>query len=137
MVSDEALALLVIENGSKLWDDIWSKSSGKVRPIRIDETYPEEWKSTVFPEHTQTSKADPAIDKHTKDKHWTQAGIARFNVLRQAIISNHQAYAGFKVRWLRQACKEKRGQVDQDVDDVDEDKVVDADDDLFHLIASS
>jgi hypothetical protein len=28
-VSDEALALLGIENGHKLWDDIWAKSAGE------------------------------------------------------------------------------------------------------------
>jgi hypothetical protein len=71
-VSDEAsLALLGIENGHKLWNDIWAKSAGKVRVIRKDEPYPEEWNSTVFPEYTRTSKADPAIDKHTEDKRWT------------------------------------------------------------------
>jgi hypothetical protein len=90
-ISDEALALLGIENGHKLWDDIWAKSAGKVRVIRKDEPYPEEWNLTVFPEYTWTSKADPAIDKHTEDKRWTQAGICRFNSLRQAIIANRQA----------------------------------------------
>jgi hypothetical protein len=134
-VSDEALALLGIENGHKLWDDIWAKSAGKVCVIRKDEPYPEEWKSTVFPEYTRTSKADPAIDKHTEDKHWTQAGISRFNALCQAIIANRQAYPGFKARWLRQARKETKGQVDPDVDDDDEDNIVDADDDLFDSIA--
>jgi hypothetical protein len=33
-ISDEALALLRIENGHKLWDDTWEKSAGKVRVIR-------------------------------------------------------------------------------------------------------
>jgi hypothetical protein len=107
-----------------------------VRVIRKDEPYPEEWNLTVFPEYTRTSKADPAIDKHTEDKRWTQAGICRFNALRQAIIANRQAYPGFKVRWSRQARKETRkGQVDPDVDDDDEDNIVDADDDLFDSIA--
>jgi hypothetical protein len=136
-VSDEALALLGIENGHKLWDDIWAKSARKVRVIRKDKPYPEEWNSTVFPEYTRTSKADPAIDKHTEDKCWTQAGICRFNALRQAIIANRQAYLGFKVRWLRQARKEIKGLVDPDVDDDDEDNIVDADGDLFDSIAPS
>jgi hypothetical protein len=136
-VSDEALALLGIENGHKLWDDIWEKSSGKVRVIRKDEPYPKEWNSTVCPQYTRTSKADPAIDKHTEDKRWTQAGINRFNALRQAIIANRQAYLGFKVRWLRQACTEIKGLVDPDVDDADEDNIVDADEDLSDSIALS
>jgi hypothetical protein len=136
-VSNEALALLGIENGHKLWDGIWVKSAGKVRVIRKDEPYPEEWNSTVCPQYTQTSKADPAIDKHTEDKRWTQVGIYRFNALRQAIIANRQAYPGFKVRWLRQARTEIKGLVDPDVDDEDEDNVVDAYDNLFDSIAPS
>jgi hypothetical protein len=72
-VSDKALALLGIENGHKLWDDIWAKSAGKVRVIRRDKPYPKEWNSTVCPQYTGTSKADPGIDKHTEDKRWIQA----------------------------------------------------------------
>jgi hypothetical protein len=136
-VSDEALALLGIENGHKLWDDMWAKSAGKVRVIRRDEPYPKEWISTVCPQYTRTSKADPAIDKHTKDKRWTQAGICQFNALRQAIIANRQTYPGFKVRWLRQAREQINGLVDPDVDDADEDNIVDADDDLFDSVAPS
>jgi hypothetical protein len=103
--------------------------------IRKDEPYPEEWNSTVCPQYTQTSKADPAIDKHTEDKRWTQAGICRFNALLQAIIANRQAYPGFKVRWLRQASEQINGLVDPDVDDANEDNIVDADDDLFDSVA--
>jgi hypothetical protein len=57
--------------------------------------------------------------------------------LRQAIIADHQAYPGFKIRWLRQARKAIRGLVDPDVDGDNEDKIVDADDDLFDSIALS
>jgi hypothetical protein len=134
-VSDEALTLLGIENGHKLWDDIWAKSARKVRVIRKDEPYPEEWNSTVYPEYTRTSKADPSIDKHTEDKRWTQAGICRFNSLCQAIIANRQVYPNFKIRWLRQARKEIKGLVDPDVDGDDEENIVDTDDDLFDSIA--
>lgn len=134
-VSDEALALLGIENGHKLWDDIWTKSNGKVRVIRRDEDYPEAWNSTVLPEYTRTSKADPSIDRHTEDKRWTQAGISRFNALHEAIVADRQAYPDFKVRWLRQARTEINGKVNRDIDDDDEEDIVDANDDLFASIA--
>ena len=107
-----------------------------MRVVRKDEPYPEEWRSTVYPRYTRTSKEDPAIDKHTEDKRWTQAGICRFNALRQVIIENRQSYSGFKVRWLRQACNEMKGHVEPDVED-DEDGIVDADDDLFDSITPS
>jgi hypothetical protein len=135
--SDEALALLGIENAHKLWDDVWAKSEGKVWMIRRDEPYPKEWISTVCPRYTQTSKADPTLDNQTEDKRWTQAGICRFNALRQAIIADRQAYPGFKVRWLRQARKEIRGLVDPYVDGDNEDNIVDSDDDLFDSVAPS
>jgi hypothetical protein len=57
--------------------------------------------------------------------------------LRQAIIADRRAYPGFKVRWLRQARKEIRGLVDPDVDGDNEDKIVDADDDVFDSVAPS
>jgi hypothetical protein len=88
-----------------------------------------------LPQYTRASKADPAIDKDTEDKRWTQARICRFNALRQAIIANCQAYPGFKVRWLRQARKAIKGLVDLNVDDDNEDNIVDPDDDLFDSIA--
>ena len=136
-VSDEALALLGIENAHKLWDDVWAKSKGRVRVIRRDEPYPGEWISTVRPRYTQTSKANRTQDNPTDSNRWNQDGICRFNALRQAIISDRRAYPGFKVKWLRQARKEIKGLVDPDVDGDNEDKIVDADDDLFDSIAPS
>jgi hypothetical protein len=105
--------------------------------IRKDEPYPKEWNLTVCPQYIRTSKADPAIDKHTEDKRWTQSGICQFNSLRQAIIADRQVYPNFKIRWLRQAHKEIKGLVDPDVDDNDEEHIVDADDNLFDSIAPS
>jgi hypothetical protein len=64
-VSDEALALLGIENGHKLWDDIWAKSAGKVRVIRKDETYPEEWNSTVCPQYSHPDFKSRPSDRQT------------------------------------------------------------------------
>jgi hypothetical protein len=136
-VSDEALALLGIENAHRLWDDVWTRSARKVRVIWRDKPYPDEWISTVCPRYTRTSKADPTLDNQTEDKRWTQAGICGFNALRKAIIADRQAYPGFKVRWLCQAHKAMKGLVDPDVDGDNEDKIVDADDDLFDSVAPS
>jgi hypothetical protein len=41
-VSDEALALIGVENGRQVWDDKFLRSKGKIRQIRNDETYPPE-----------------------------------------------------------------------------------------------
>jgi hypothetical protein len=39
-VSDEALALIGVENGRRVWDDVFHRSGGLIRPIRNIEPYP-------------------------------------------------------------------------------------------------
>jgi hypothetical protein len=58
-VSDEALALIGVENGRRVWDDKFLRSEGKIRQIRNDETYPKEWETDVLPQYTRTPKTIP------------------------------------------------------------------------------
>ena len=41
-ISDEALALLCFENQFEVWQDVWQKSNGEIRPIPKNEPYPQE-----------------------------------------------------------------------------------------------
>ena len=66
-VSDEALALLGIENSAARWNDVFERSQGRIRQIRKDEPYPEEWKSSVMSLYTGTTKSDPSLDGDTED----------------------------------------------------------------------
>jgi hypothetical protein len=60
-VSDEALSLIGVENGRRVWDDVFHLSGGNICQIRNDETYPEEWVSKILPQYTRTSKDDPSV----------------------------------------------------------------------------
>jgi hypothetical protein len=48
-ISDEALALIGVKNGCRVWDDVFHLSDGKICQIRNDETYPKEWISKILP----------------------------------------------------------------------------------------
>jgi hypothetical protein len=60
-VSDEALALIGVENGRRVWDDKFARSEGKICQIRNDETYPPEWETDFLPQYTRASKDDPSV----------------------------------------------------------------------------
>ena len=131
-VSDEALALLGIENSAARWNDVFERSQGKIRQIRKDEPYPEEWKSSVMSLYTGTTKSDPSLDGDTEDRRWSQAGIERFNELRKMILQDRQKYPSFKSSWLREQRLKLHGKATVATSNAtDDNNIVDADDDLF------
>jgi hypothetical protein len=101
-ISDEALALLALENGIGHWDDVFTKSKGDVRPSPKGQPIPEALKSTVLTKYTISSTSDPDGDKEGNDKRWSKEGIIRFNQLRQKIIKDRGAHSDFIERWLTQ-----------------------------------
>ena len=66
-ISDDAFALAAIKNGEDVWLDILAKSDGKVRPMKRNEEYPQEWITTKVPKFTDPRKG------------WKKEGILRFN----------------------------------------------------------
>jgi hypothetical protein len=136
-VSDEALTLPGIENSYEMWNDVYTKSEGEICSVRNDETVPEHWKSSIFPKYTRTSKSDPANQRNTEDKRWSSEGILRFNDVRQLVIKNRAAHPDFKLTWLNQVWEEMKGNLDPDVDDVNDLAQVEADDDLFPEMAAA
>ena len=84
-ISDEALALLGLENGEARWDAIWESSNGKIRIVPKGDAIPETWKSTVLTKYTGTSRTDPTILRDTDDKRWSREGIERINKLRKLV----------------------------------------------------
>jgi hypothetical protein len=101
-ISDEALALLALENGIDCWDDVFTKNKGNVRPFPKGQPIPEELKSTVPTKYTVSSTSDPDGDKEGNGKRWSKEGIIRFNQLRQKIIKDRRAHSDFIERWLTQ-----------------------------------
>jgi hypothetical protein len=77
-ISDKALALIGVENGHRVWDDVFENSKGGGCSICKDGTYPEEWKSNFLPTYTRASKDHPSpVKQNAEDKHWSQDGIIR------------------------------------------------------------
>jgi hypothetical protein len=132
-VSDEALALIGIENCSEVWDDVFEKSEGGIRPIRKDQAFPEHWKADVLPKHTRASKDDPTVERNTEDKRWNDAGTVRFNELRQLVMIDRAAYPDFKIKWLRQLRASMKSSDGQNTVEDSNNPVVEADDDLLEL----
>ena len=129
--SDEALALLTLENSGCRWDKIFENSEGKIRKFSKNETIPPDWMVDVPPpEYTKTSKDDPDSERNTEEKAWSNAGIIRFNQLRHEVIEDRKLYPNFKIDWLKQVRAAKSG-TRQAHNVVDSDECPDADDDLF------
>jgi hypothetical protein len=130
-VSDEALALIGVENGHRVWDDKFLRSEGKIRQIRNDETYPKEWETDVLPQYTRASKDDPSVERNTENKCWNEAGIIRSNELRQLVKTDRTNNPDFKINWLRQAWEAMKKTDGKNVEEDAGSKHVEADDD-FH-----
>jgi hypothetical protein len=94
-ISDEALALLALENGVDRWDDVFTKCKGDVRPFPKGQPIPEGLKSTVPTKYTVSSTWDADGDKEGNNKRWSKEGIIRFNQLRQKIIKDRGAHLDF------------------------------------------
>jgi hypothetical protein len=57
----------------------------------------------VLPQYTRASKHDPSVERNTENKCWNEAGIIRFNVLRQLVQKDRTDNPDFKINWPRQA----------------------------------
>ena len=99
-VSDEALALLGLENGEERWADVYEKSKGEIRPVRKDEEYPEGWISTVPTKYTIPTRTDPNSEKEGNDKRWSMEGIIRFNQLHKQVVQDRKDHPEFLAQWL-------------------------------------
>jgi hypothetical protein len=135
-ISDEALALIGVENGRRVWDDFFHLSEGKIRQIRNDETYLPEWRSDILPQYTRASKDDPSVERNTENKCWNEAGIVKFNKLRQLVKADRLTYPDFKIKWL---CHTRDNMKKTDGINVEEDassKIIEADDDLHEGAAT-
>jgi hypothetical protein len=101
-ISDEAMALLGLENGVERWDDIFTRCEGDVRPYAKGQEIPEAHKSTVPTKYTVSSNPDANTEKEGTNKLWSKDGIIRFNLLRQGIIADRAAHPEFVLTWLAQ-----------------------------------
>jgi hypothetical protein len=101
-ISDEALALLALENGVNRWDDVFTRRKGDVRPFPKDQEIPKEFISTVQTKYTVSSSSDAVGETEGREKRWSKDGIIRFNQLRQMVIKDRAAHPEFIEDWLQQ-----------------------------------
>lgn len=128
-VSDEALALLCFENHFEVWQDVWKRSKGEIRPISKKDPYPEEWISDKVTKYTskKDSKGKP-VD--TKDKSWTNEGFLRFNELFKLVKESREKDPDFFKRFI----ESKQGILKEASKKTPSSKkeLPDVEDDLFH-----
>ena len=100
-VSDEAFALLLLENSQDRWLDIYKSENGKVHTKRNQ--LKRQWESDVPTAFTDGGiKYNEGQKKKKKKgfKGWNEAGILRFNVLFDAVKSDRRKHPDFIYTYL-------------------------------------
>ena len=95
--TDDAFALLVLENNEAKWADLLEQNNGVIRPIRRGEEIPDSYKSAILPKYTLTSG---------KVKSWSANGIERFNELQDLIKADRKSNKEFAHDFVAQQRKE-------------------------------
>jgi hypothetical protein len=97
---------------------------------RPGEIYPPEWETKILPQYTRASKDDPNVERNIENKCWNEAGIIRFNELRQLVQKDCTENPDFKMNWLRQARAAMKKTDGLNVGEDADSKLVEADDDF-------
>ena len=98
--SDEALALIALENGEENWVDLFIKSKGQIRPVSRNEARPPEW-SSEKPKKWTTRRDENGNIIDTSDRQWGADAIERFNDIRQWVILDRKKHPEFVMNWVR------------------------------------
>ena len=105
-ISDEALALLALENAIERWDDEYDRSEGQIRPIRKGQTRPAAWISEVETKYTVAKSENVSGLKRGSDKRWSWDGITRFNQLHTLIKADRAEHPDFFATFKENECKD-------------------------------
>ena len=108
--TDDAFALLVLENNEDRWVDLLEQNNGVIKPIKRGEEIPDSCKSAVMPKCTLTSE---------KVKTWSSKGIERFNDLRDLIKADRKFNKDFAHEFVaqqRQEMHDKEHKTDEPAD---------------------
>ena len=97
-VSDEAFALLLLENSWKRWVDIYRLQKGEVTPKRGQKR--REFESDVPTKYTKGGIIYDKTVKINDPKGWSAEGIQRFNELYDLVKIDRKAHKGFIKSWL-------------------------------------
>ncbi len=97
-VSDEAFALLLLENSWKRWVDIYRLQKGEVTPKRGQKR--REFESDVPTKYTKGGIIYDKTVKNNDPKGWSAEGIERFNQLYDMVKKDRKENKGFIKSWL-------------------------------------
>ena len=95
--TDDAFALIVLENNEDIWLDILEKNDGKIISTKRGETKPENHRSDLKPKYTYGSGFS---------RNWTDEGIIRFNELRRMIIRDRKNNKCFIEKYIQRKREE-------------------------------
>ena len=111
-VSNEAFALLVMENHWERWLDIYKKSNGDTHELKHkrktkDKNDKGQYTSSILPKYTRSGIIYRNKRKSGDDsgKGWSAKGIERFNELFDMVMEDRKENPEFAVDWI---AKEKR-----------------------------
>jgi hypothetical protein len=97
-VSDEAFALLLLENSFDRWLDIYRLRKGQVTPKRGQKR--REFESDVPTKYTKGGFVYNQTDKNNDPKGWNASGIKRYNELFEIVRKDRKTHKTFTVKWL-------------------------------------
>ncbi len=106
-VSDEAFALLLLENSYSRWLDIYQLQKGEVTPKRGQKR--REFESDVPTKYTKGGIVYDKTVKNNDPKGWSAEGIQRYNELYDKVKKDRKANKSFTKNWLK---KRKDGLLD-------------------------
>ena len=99
-VSDEAFALLLLENSYDRWFDLFSKNEGLVMQQRGVKQ--RRFQSDVPTVYTRGGiKYDKYQSKEGEKKGWSDDGIIQFNELFEMVKQDRIAHSNFEADWLK------------------------------------
>jgi hypothetical protein len=106
-VSDEAFALLLLENSFDCWQDIYQLQKGEVTPKRGQKR--REFESDVPTRYTKGGIVYDKTVKNNDPKGWSAEGILRYNKLYSMVKEDRKTNRSFTTNWL---IKKKENQLD-------------------------
>ena len=76
----------MLENNEDMWMDMLEKNNGNIHTVKRGDSVPDEYKSDITPKYT--------FEKG-RLKDWSDAGIQRFNELREMVVNNRLIHFEF------------------------------------------
>ena len=132
--SDEALALVLLENIEDRNLDICKKTGGKVQSVARGSDAPNEYKSDIQPKWTK-SKNDGTTrnpNKTASNYKWGNEGITRFNHLMGFVSKDRKSHPGFLEKFVALEKSKMYGTAKAKIDVVRDPEVeIEAKNDLF------